>query len=81
MLLCVTLFLLVPVHQESASGQDLTAASISDPAYGMKAFNVTIPAGWKFDETVLPGPECSRIPKPVFCAYSPDGLTEMRLMP
>ena len=61
--------------------QDLTTVSITDPAYGMKAFNVTIPAGWKFQGTVVPGPECSRIPMPVFRAYSPDGLTEMRLMP
>ena len=30
---------------------------------------------------MLPGPECSEISFPVFRAYSPDGLTEIRLMP
>jgi hypothetical protein len=64
-----------------AEAQSLTTVSITDPAYGIKAFNITIPAGWKFDGTVVPGPECSRVPMPVFRAYSPDGLTEMRLLP
>ncbi len=61
--------------------QSLTTVPITDPAYGITAFNISIPAGWKFQGTVLPGPECSRIPMPVFRAYSPDGLTEMRLLP
>jgi hypothetical protein len=64
-----------------AGAQSLTTVSITDPAYGIKAFNISIPAGWKFEGTVLPGPECSRVPMPVFRAYSPDGLTEMRLLP
>jgi len=64
-----------------AEAQDLTTASIIDPAYGVKAFTITIPAGWKFQGTVLPGPECSQISFPVFRAYSPDGLSEIRLMP
>ena len=64
-----------------AGAQSLSTASIIDPAYGIKAFNISIPAGWKLDGTVLPGPECSRVPMPIFRAYSPDGLTEMRLLP
>jgi hypothetical protein len=64
-----------------AGAQSLTTVSITDPAYGIKAFDISIPAGWKFEGTVLPGPECSRVPMPVFRAYSPDGLTEMRLLP
>jgi len=64
-----------------AGAQSLTTVSITDPAYGIKAFDINIPAGWKFEGTVLPGPECSRIPMPVFRAYSADGLTEMRLLP
>jgi hypothetical protein len=64
-----------------AGAQSLTTVAITDPAYGIKAFDITIPAGWKFDGTVLPGPECSRVPMPVFRAYSVDGLTEMRLLP
>lgn len=65
----------------SATAQNLTTADIIDPAYGVKAFTITIPAGWKFQGTVLPGPDCSNIPMPVFRAYSPDGLNEMRLEP
>ncbi len=61
--------------------QSLATVPIVDPAYGIKAFNISIPAGWKFEGTVVPGPECSRVPMPVFRAYSPDGLTEMRLLP
>ena len=72
--------LLFPLAQ-LAGAQELTTAPIVDPAYGIKAFTVTIPAGWKFQGTVLPGPECSQIPYPVFRAYSSDGLSEIRLMP
>jgi hypothetical protein len=72
--------LLSPLAQ-LAQAQDLTTVPIVDPAYGIKAFTITIPAGWKFEGTVLPGPECSQISFPVFRAYSPDGLSEIRLMP
>lgn len=64
-----------------AADQGLTAAPIIDPAYNLKAFTITIPAGWKFQGTVIPGPECSGVPYPVFRAYSPDGLNEIRLEP
>jgi hypothetical protein len=64
-----------------AGAQNLTTAPIIDPAYGVKAFTITIPAGWRFQGTVMTGPECSRISFPVFRAYSPDGLTEIRLLP
>jgi hypothetical protein len=72
---------LVGVCASPAIAQSLRTVFITDPAYGIKAFDISIPAGWKLDGTVLPGPECSRIPMPVFRAYSPDGLTEMRLLP
>jgi hypothetical protein len=65
----------------SAPAQSLTTVPIIDPAYGTKAFNISIPAGWKFQGIVLPGPECSRLPFPVFRAYSRDGLQEIRLQP
>jgi hypothetical protein len=61
--------------------QALTTVPIVDPSYNMKAFDITIPANWKFQGTVIPGPNCNRIPFPVFRAYSRDGLTEIRLMP
>lgn len=76
--------ILVVAFVLSASGsaaQSLTTAPIIDPAYNIKAFTITIPAGWKFQGTVMPGPECSEIPYPVFRAYSSDGLSEFRLQP
>jgi hypothetical protein len=81
----ITAFLIVAStlgsFTRSVNAQGLTTASIVDPAYNLKAFTITIPAGWKFQGTVLPGPDCSDIPFPVFRAYSADGLSEMRLMP
>src|SRR5579871_35027 len=65
----------------SAAAQPLDTGTIADPTLGgMKAFTVTIPAGWKFQGTVLRGPECNPISSPIFRAYSADCLTEMRLM-
>lgn len=64
-----------------AGAQELTTVPIIDPAYDIKAFTITIPAKWEFQGTVLPGPECSQISYPVFRAYSPDGLSEIRLLP
>ena len=40
----------------AALAQSLTTLPINDPAYGVKAFTATIPAGWKFQGTVVPGP-------------------------
>src|SRR5581483_6691741 len=57
-------------------------AIITDPSLGnMKAFTITIPAGWKFQGTVVRGPECSPISQPVFRSYAADGLNEIRFMP
>lgn len=66
---------------QHAMADNLSSANINDPAYNVKAFTITIPAGWKFQGTVIPGPDCSNIPFPVFRAYSTDGLSEMRLEP
>jgi hypothetical protein len=46
----------------SVYAQSFTTVPITDPAYGIEAFDISFPAGWKFDGTVLPGPECSRVP-------------------
>jgi hypothetical protein len=35
-----------------AGAQSLTTVAITDPAYGIKAFNIDIPAGWKFEVEV-----------------------------
>jgi hypothetical protein len=69
------------VRATASLAQSVTTIPINDPAYGVKAFTATVPAGWKFQGTVIPGPECSRIPFPVFRAYSRDGLQEIRLQP
>jgi hypothetical protein len=66
----------------AAAAQSLSTGIITDPSLGgIKAFTVAIPAGWKFQGTVVRGPECNPISFPVFRAYSADGLTEMRLLP
>ncbi len=78
---CLNSCLLLCLLSTAAFAQDTTIFPIVDPAYGIKAYTATVPAGWKFQGTVLPGPDCSRIPFPVFRAYSPDGLREIRLQP
>ncbi|MBD5636006.1 MAG: hypothetical protein IAI49_16175, partial [Candidatus Eremiobacteraeota bacterium] len=64
---------------EAAGG--VTTGTVTDPALGMAAYTVHIPAGWKFQGSAFPGPSCNEIPYPVYRAYSPDGLTEMRKLP
>jgi hypothetical protein len=46
----------------------------------MVAGSITIPAGWKAQGILLTSP-CTLGPSPVFRAYSPDGLTQMRFEP
>ncbi len=61
--------------------QRLTTAIVSDPSFGgMKAITITIPAGWKVQGTIMSSP-CNEMPWTVLRAYSPDGMTEMRIMP
>jgi hypothetical protein len=55
--------------------------TIYDPNLQMTAYNVTIPSKWKFEGTYVSGTSCSQIAFPVFRAYSPDGLTELRRFP
>ncbi len=64
-----------------AHSQPLTTAAITDPTYGVKAFTVTLPVGWRLQGTVLEGPACNQIPYAVLRAYAADGLTEMRRFP
>jgi len=54
---------------------------IFDPHLGLNAYNVTVPANWKFDGIYVPGSSCTQVPFPVFRMYSPDGLTEIRRLP
>jgi hypothetical protein len=55
--------------------------TLTDPAMnGMAAQSLTIPAGWKVQGIVVTTP-CTQLPWPVYRAYAPDGLTEMRMNP
>jgi hypothetical protein len=54
---------------------------IFDPHLNLNAYDVTVPANWKFDGIYVPGSSCVQIPFPVFRMYSPDGLTEIRRLP
>jgi len=65
----------------NADSGGVTTATITDPVFGMQAYEIKIPAGWKFQGTVYPGPPCQEIPYPVYRAYSADGLTELRMLP
>jgi hypothetical protein len=67
--------------QEPTATPSLTTFTINDPSLGgMKAFSVTVPSAWQFQGSITPSLPCTS-PSPVFRAYSPDGLTEIRLMP
>ena len=54
---------------------------IFDPHLNLNAYDVSVPASWKFDGVYVPGSSCVQIPFPVFRMYSPDGLTEIRRLP
>lgn len=65
----------------SAGGQKFRTEAIFDPVLNMKAYDVTIPEGWKYQGTLQPGNSCDETPSPVFRSYSQDGLSEFRRMP
>lgn len=56
----------------------MTTATITDPSMNnMAAVTLTIPAGWKVQglEVIMP---CTPGPNPIYRAWSPDGLMQMR---
>jgi hypothetical protein len=64
-----------------AVGSKVTTTTITDPTLNnMVAGSLTIPYGWKAQGILLTSP-CTSSPSPVFRAYSPDGLTQMRFEP
>jgi hypothetical protein len=77
----VAAILLMSAVALTASAQALQTETIFDPALKMKAYGVIIPAGWKYQGTLVPGSSCNQTPMPVFRAYANDGLTEFRRMP
>jgi hypothetical protein len=59
----------------------MTTAPVTDPNLNnMVAVDMTIPAGWKL-QGILMHPPCTPFPGPVFRAYSPDGLMQLREEP
>ncbi len=55
--------------------------TIADPSFGgMPAITMNVPSGWKLEGTIMTSP-CTSLPWPVFRSYSPDGLSEFRVMP
>jgi len=69
-----------PAPAAPASG-GVRHENIFDPHLGLNAYNVTVPANWKFDGVYVAGSSCVQVPFPVFRMYSPDGLTEIRRLP
>jgi len=70
----------VPLANVPASG-GVRQENIFDAHLNLNAYNVTVPASWKFDGVYVAGSSCVQIPFPVFRMYSPDGLTEIRRLP
>jgi hypothetical protein len=65
----------------AAVSNRMTTATITDPTLdNMVAVNMTIPAGWKMQGVEM-HPPCTPSPFPVFRAYSPDGLMQLRQEP
>jgi len=59
----------------------LTTAKITDPSLNnIVSATLTIPAGWKLQGITMIS-SCTFSPWPVFRAYSPDGLMQMRIEP
>jgi hypothetical protein len=73
--------LLALILTQGAAAQQFTEGKIFDPALNMQAYDLLVPAGWKYQAVLMPGSSCNKLPMPVFRAYSPDGLTEFRRMP
>ncbi|HUZ97244.1 MAG TPA: hypothetical protein VMU57_20255 [Edaphobacter sp.] len=63
----------------SALSSQLTTAEITDPSLNnMVSATLTIPAGWKLQGISMIMPCTSIGPAPIYRAYSPDGLMQMR---
>ena len=65
----------------SALPNQFTTATITDPSLNnMPSATLTIPAGWKLQGITMIS-ACTFSPWPVFRAYSPDALMQMRIEP
>jgi hypothetical protein len=70
-----------PMPASASATGAVRQENIFDAHLNLNAYNVTVPANWKFDGIYVPGSSCAQIPFPVFRMYSPDGLTEIRRLP
>lgn len=52
-----------------------------DPVLRMKAYSWAIPAKWIFDGAIMQGSPCSAGASPIFRIMSPDGITEIKMLP
>jgi Skp family chaperone for outer membrane proteins len=67
--------------QTSGLSKQTQAVTVQDATLNnMDAQTLTLPARWKMQGMMLTSP-CTQLPWPVFRAYSPDGLMEMREEP
>jgi hypothetical protein len=64
-----------------AADQGFRTEPITDPTLKMTAYEVKIPASFKFQGAYVAGTSCVSSPFPVFRAYSADGLKEFRALP
>jgi hypothetical protein len=72
-------------HAGSASFSSTRPEQVVDPAYGMTAFTIEVPAGWKFVGMILRPGGCHPSPTPAaglsYTAMSPDGAEAMVTLP
>jgi hypothetical protein len=74
-------FTLASAAPRSSADQTFRTEAIADPTLRMTAYEVKIPASFKFQGMYVAGTSCVSGPFPVFRAYSPDGLKEFRALP
>lgn len=72
-------------HAVQVTWSGIRTADVLDPAYGMKAYKVDVPAGWKFVGTILRPSGCHASPTPAsglsYTSLSPDGVTAYMQLP
>lgn len=67
--------------QTAPLSKQAQTVTVQDPTLNnMDAQSLKIPAGWKMQGVMLTSP-CTQLPWPVYRAYSPDGLMELRSEP
>ncbi len=72
-------------HLVSSAWSGSHSAEISDPAYGMAAFTIDVPNGWKFAGTILRPAGCHAPAYPAaglsYSVLSPDGVSAYMVLP